>query len=235
MMVSFAGCSKNNNKSDEIGYIVETTTDSDLYTHVINTRGFYSDKYNFGESINCVEFAKVIETEEYDSRKIINDKTDAFYRENLKLVWPDCYNTFDSTYWTKQNSFDMSIKSEKIKTTGDSEYIVINSSMTAKRNLDNGINLYRDGQKQIKKGDNFSSTAIYYNNELVAYKQTGAGSECANVKQATIGDVDKALSTIKEAGILSETKEISAQDLYNKEDELSNAEINTDSKKTILH
>ena len=41
--------------------------------------------------------------------KILNKKTAAFYRENLKLVWPDCFGAYKMSAWLNEINFDNDI------------------------------------------------------------------------------------------------------------------------------
>ena len=207
-------------KQDEnniVGYNVETSdnvNENGFYFYVINTKGFESDKNDFSDTSNNIILAKVSEREEYGTN-LRGEQTISFYREALKLVWPECFNSYDVD--TVLPNFDIEVKFEKL-VDGSSfspTYIVIYSSITAKEDLD-----LEDGQKLIKKGDNMSSVAIYYNG-LVAFKQTGVGSECENVKAATVGDLDLALSTVSNYGLLIETESISYEELNEIEKELN--------------
>ena len=76
----------------------------------------------------------------------------------------------------------------------------------------------------INEGDTLSSRAIYYEGELVAYKQTGAGSESQNVIDGTIGDVDLALSTVEDYGLLDETEVVNEEEINDIEDSLNEKE-----------
>jgi len=224
MLVTASGCSNSKDtKTNIIGYNVESSTDKrqdGLYSHIINTNGLVSSKYNFS-SLNNINFVKVTEVEEYGTN-IKNEKTTAFFRENIHLVLPDCFGSYTSPAWFNNTSnFDMQIRCEKLEDGGfGNPYIVVYSSITAKRDLYTGQTIFKDGQDIIHKGDNLSSVAIYYDGELVAFKQTGVGSECENVKQATIGNVDLALTTVK----LDETKTVTYNELNKMENSLNEEE-----------
>ena len=77
----------------------------------------------------------------------------------------------------------------------------IYSSATAHRDLDIDDSYLTDGRKEIKKGDKLSSVAIYYEDDLICYTQSGAGSESQNVIDASVGDAGVALLLLKKLAI----------------------------------
>lgn len=207
MLLGVSGCSSN--KKEDFGYKVETSTnknENELYTYIINTDGLVSNKYNFSD--NSVNLVKVSKSEEFGT-KISNKKTAAFYRENIKLVWPDCFGAYKMSAWLTETNFDIKLKYEELSDGFGTPYYVIYSSITAKRDLLNNIRIYKDNQKPIEKGDNMSSIAIYYDNELVAFNQTGVGCEAENVINSNIGNVNIALSKLD----LTESKTITYDEL----------------------
>lgn len=226
MLLGISGC--NSNKKEEFGYKVESSTNKNengLYTHIINTDGLVSNKYNFSD--NSVNLVKVSKSDEFGT-KISNKKTAAFYRENLKLVWPDCFGAYKMSAWLTETNFNIKLKYEELSDGFGTPYYVIYSSITAKRDLLNNIRIYKDDQKPIQKGDNISSIAIYYDNELVAFNQTGVGCESKNVINSNIGNVNIALSKLD----LTESKTITYDELNNIERSMNeNSNIKKLSKK----
>ena len=212
------GCSKET-KEEEIGYEVMTNDSEtpELYSYVIDERGFESENYSFGD-FEPLSLAKVQNEEIYD----FSNKSLGFFRKNMVMIKPDCYSLYGDVTWI--NGFNMSIDRKEIST-GWSTYVVIDYSMTAKRDLDDiRIRLLPAEYKLINKGDTLSSRAIYYEGELVAYKQTGAGSESQNVIDGTIGDVDLALSTVEDYGLLDETEVVNEEEINDIEDYLNEKE-----------
>jgi len=225
MLLGVSGC--NSNKKVEFGYKVESSTNKNengLYTYIINTDGLVSSNYNFSD--NSVNLVKVSKSEEFGT-KFSNKKTAAFYRENLKLVWPDCFGAYKMSAWLTETNFDIKLKYEELSDGFGTPYYVIYSSITAKRDLLNNIRIYKDEQKPIQKGDNISSIAIYYDNELVAFNQTGVGCESKNVINSNIGNVNIALSKLD----LTESKTITYDELNNIE---RNMNENNKTKKLTL-
>ena len=86
-------------------------------------------------------------------------------------------------------------------------------------------NQLNNNAKNVLEGDKLSSTAIYYNDDLIAYKQVGIGSTDENVVNATKGDVDTAISTLEELDMLEETTKVTYQELESQE-EIINEEKN---------
>ncbi len=211
-----SGCAKDKSGGKEVGYnlITDSGRTSGLYTYIINGQGLESNKYHFDDDF--IRLMKVSEKEEYHN----NDKTTAFFRENINMVWPDCFAL--DNHPAVAEAFDMNLELEKLTTTTMTSFTVVNSSMTAKHDIDSGTQILINGQQEIKKGDTLTSTAIYYEGELVAYQQTGAGSNSQNVLDATKGDVSIALQTVSEYGLLSATEAVDYQEFNEIESSLVN-------------
>ena len=220
---TMSGCSKSKETKNEfVGFSVQSSsfdTENGLYSHVINVKGLESEKYDYSSSLRTIRLAKIDEEIVYGTN-IFNEQTTAFYRDKMILKWPECYSVYGIA-WFNRSNFDCEIKIQKLKECAGSEYIVQYSSITAKRDFDLNVSMLGNGQNFIYKGDNMSSIAIFHNDELVAYKQTGVGSECENVMNATIGDVDIALNTIEDLDLLEETVELSYMDLYEYQEKLN--------------
>ena len=219
---STSGCSK---EEEKIGYLVENDDNimnSDgLYQYVVDYNGLESNNYNFSIGYNNISFAKVIEEKEYGT-SFFNEMTSAFYRKHLKVIWPDCFSLYNLDAWLKESNFDFDLKVENIKLLNGPTFKVFYSSITAKRKLNLiGKDVISNGKREFLSGDNISSIAIYYESELVAFKQYGVGSDCENVVSQTIGDVDVAFVKISELGLLNETQNISLEKLKEYQEELN--------------
>lgn len=226
---SMNGCGKNSEeKVEEIGYLVECTDlpwQEGLYTYVINLEGLESENYDFDDAVHGIRFAKVNEKEEHGTT-LSNDMTTAYYRDSLKMVWPSCFEQYGMN-WFNDSNFACTYIVENVSEYEGSSYTIARSSMTVKRDLI-PIGKKSAEAKTLKEGDNMSSVAIYYGDELVAYKQTGVGSDCENVIESTVGDVDLALSKVSDLGLLVETKLVDSKELYDLQEELNdNKKIKT--------
>ncbi len=230
MMVSFAGCSQKEKIEEDIGYMIETENGEEVYPYIINLHELHNEKYHLESTLYPICFARVKDSEEYIIRKSIkgSNKKDSV----RELIWPDCFASYSYPEWINAHYFDMNIKVDKIELCNCSNNIeIIYTSITAKNDLTNNIHAYSIGQRPIRKGDNMSSVAIFFEGELSAYKQMGVGSDCENVVNATIGDVDKALCDVKDIFALNEAKQVTPDELEKMEKDLDLIEIN---KKLIL-
>ena len=149
-----------------------------------------------------------------------NDKTSAFYRENVKIVLPDSYSMYNTNEWLSKDNFDYTLKYEKVRELAGESYDVITSSMEAKRDLETKVAL-PEGQKEFMEGDTINSKAIYHDGQLIAYYQDGVGSECENVKNALIGDANNAIGSITSYYNLSDNIDITFQELYHYQDDMN--------------
>lgn len=223
IVLPVVGCQKDRNeKESEIGFLVESTssldTDAGLYSYVINTDGLESQKYDFSDTTRNINLVKVVEKQEYGTTDF-NNMTPAYYRQNLRIIWPSCFNGYGIA-WFNDSNFDCSFTIEEVKACAGGFYTIVYSSMTAKRDLLGPA--ANDVARQLEKGDVLSSVAIYFKEELVAYKQMGVGSDCENVIASTVGNVDVALSKISDLGILDEVKIVNYRELYEYQEELNN-------------
>ncbi len=130
-------------------------------------------------------------------------------------MWPDYYSNFNLTYMLSY--FDCAIRVEIVQECAECAYTIVYNSATAKKD----VKVNSDGQNYFKKGDNMASVAIYYDNELIAYQQTGFGSECENVISQEKENFDLALSKVSDLGLLTETKTLTYRELYNQQEELN--------------
>lgn len=230
-LLGLTSCNNKGKEEKEIGYNVSSSlvgTKDGLYTYVVDRSNFYSENYDFNNTIRTLNFAKVESSEQYGTN-FLNDKTSAFYRENIKIVLPDSYSMYNTNEWLNSDNFDYTLKYQKISELAGVTYDVISSSMSAKRDLDTKVVL-PEGKKEFKEGDTISSKAIYYDGQLISYYQDGVGSECENVKNAIIGDANSAICSITNYYNLNDTIDISYEELYNYQDDLNNKKVN---KKTL--
>lgn len=218
ILLTVNGCSDKKDKSDDnIGYIVEATTDEqddEIYSYIIDNDKLVSTENRLPEG---KQLAKVVEREEYGTN-FFNKMTAAFYSQNLRIVLPDSYSSYDSIGWYSSSNFDIQIICEKLETSNSESYVVVSSFMTAKRYLFDGEYILINGKEYFQEGDNIASIAIYYNDELVGFKQMGVGSDCENVKQAIIGDADMALIPVEDL------KTVTVDELQEIEDTLNQKE-----------
>ena len=218
-ILGLASCSKNQDK-EEIGYKVSGSLGADgLYTKIVDRSKFYSDNYDFSNTIRTMNFATVSESKVYGTT-FFNDKTSAFYRENVKIVLPDSYSMYNTNEWLSIDNFDYTLKYEKVRELAEESYDVITSSMEAKRDLETKVAL-PEGQKEFMEGDTINSKAIYHDGQLIAYYQDGVGSECENVKNALIGDANNAIGSITSYYNLSDNIDITFQELYHYQDDMN--------------
>ena len=223
LAVSSSACSKN--EEEKIGFQIENEINNldnnGLYEYLVDYSGLESQNYDFSDNFNSKSFAKV-DSEEIHGTSFWNEKSSAYYRQNLVLIWPDCYSLYDITPWLRESNFDLDLKYEQLKLLNGPKFLVIYSSITAKRKLNLiGKDILNSDKLEFLSGDNISSTAIYYEGELVAFKQTGVGSDCENVQKAIVGDVDIALNKISQLGLLKKSEKISLDDLLVYQEELN--------------
>lgn len=226
---SMGGCNKikNEDSNSEVGYLIESNEnfyESDkagLYSYLINTNGFESSNHDFSNTKTKLRYAQVAAEETYNNSS--SDLDSDYIKDNFKLIWPSSYANYDEDEFNLTNT-DFSLEIEQLKDLSGTSYKVIYSSLEITKDLipSNQLN---NTAKTLLEGDNFSSTAIYYNDDLIAYKQTGSGSNDENVVNATRGDVDTAISTLKELDMLEETTKVTYQELESQE-EIINEEKN---------
>lgn len=226
---SMGGCNKikNEDSNSEVGYLIESNEnfyESDkagLYSYLINTNGFESSNHDFSNTKTKLRYAQVAAEETYNNSSSNFDSD--YIKDNFKLIWPSSYANYDEDEFNLTNT-DFSLEIEQLKDLSGTSYKVIYSSLEITKDLipSNQLN---NTAKTLLEGDNFSSTAIYYNDDLIAYKQTGSGSNDENVANATRGDVDTAISTLKELDMLEETTKVTYQELESQE-EIINEEKN---------
>lgn len=202
------------------GYSIETADEekNGLYTYIIDTSQLESKNNTIEElalNYSNINYAKVVESVEYGTY-FYNEKDKEFYGKNLRLALPSCYDDSYDPNILLSNDFDQAVIYEKVKCLQDLEFTIIYSAATAKRDVEA---TKETGKMLFNKGDKLYSTAIYYQNELVGYKQYGVGSECEDIAFLSIGNVDAALKTVS----LNEMTPMSYEGLKDIEEELNGA------------
>lgn len=218
---SMGGCNKvkNEDTNSEVGYLIESNEnfyESDkagLYSYLINTNGFESSNYDFSNTKTKLRYAQVTAEEIYNNSS--TDLDSDYIKDNFKLIWPSSYADYDEKEFDLTNT-NFSLEIEQLKDLSGASYKVIYSYLEITKDLipSNQLN---NTAKNVLEGDKLSSTAIYYNDDLIAYKQTGIGSNDENVVNATKGNVDTAISTLKKLDMLEETTKVTYQELETQE------------------
>lgn len=222
------GCSKDSQlDTEKVAYelIADSGRISGLYSYIIRGQGLESEKVYFAD--DYIKLLKIVDKKVYDK----NDASAVSLVKNLDIVWPDCFKLID--HLEEASKFDINMEVEELATTDSTSFTVVYSSMTAKHNIAPETHFLINGQKEITKGDTFASTAIYYDGELVAYQQTGAGSNSQNVLDATLGNVDEALQTVSDYGLLTKTETIDYQEFNMIENTLVSKNNYTYEKKKV--
>ncbi len=213
------GCSKETKSLDEkqIGFNISNDDfkrSNGLYYYVLNKEGYhYYRNYNVDEFSYGKSFAKVDETKEYGTN-FLNTMASSFYEKELKIVWPEDYVKAPYNIF----NFDINLKIENVTAIIETPYVIVYSSITAKKDIESK----NPKLKKIKKGDKISSVALYHDDKLLAFKQTGMGEDCNNVVKSKVGDIDVAISTVYELGLLNKTKDATYLDLYKYQKKLNN-------------
>lgn len=227
MLVSMSGCSKNREDSAprDVGFLVEGTSNvcndcNGLYSYIINRNGLESAYYDFSSSSRDVSLAKVVKKEVYNRK--CNNQTSKFYKDNMKLLLPDNYARYglsiSDSSWFNASNFDFEFILEEVEELNGCSYTICYSNATATRDLVSADDGLIARQYFINKGDSFSSVAIYFRGELVGFKQSGVGSNSNNIINATVGDMDLALSTLEEQQLLSDTMKVNYDELCEYQD-----------------
>lgn len=226
---SIGGCNKvkNEDSTSEVGYLIESNEnfyESDkagLYSYLININGFESSNHDFSNTKTKLRYAQVTAKEIFNNNSSNLDSD--YIKDNFKLIWPSSYADYDEKAFNLTNT-DFSLEIEQLKDLSGTNYKVIYSSLEIKKDI-MPSNQLNNNAKNVLEGDKLSSTAIYYNDDLIAYKQVGIGSTDENVVNATKGDVDTAISTLEELDMLEETTKVTYQELESQE-EIINEEKN---------
>lgn len=226
---SIGGCNKvkNEDSTSEVGYLIESNEnfyESDkagLYSYLININGFESSNHDFSNTKTKLRYAQVTAKEIFNNNSSNLDSD--YIKDNFKLIWPSSYADYDEKAFNLTNT-DFSLEIEQLKDLSGTNYKVIYSSLEIKKYI-MPSNQLNNNAKNVLEGDKLSSTAIYYNDDLIAYKQVGIGSTDENVVNATKGDVDTAISTLEELDMLEETTKVTYQELESQE-EIINEEKN---------
>lgn len=205
---------KNNSVKGQIGFYVSGSSgvksESGMYSYIINKKGFRQDKI---EHKNIISIAKSNGVRKYGDSSLEKRSCD-WYKKNMKIILPDSFDNQNKD-WFNCDDFDCGLECEELQDCLGDTYNIIRTKIILKKDIDN----------KFQTSDSMSSVAIYYKNNLVAYKQTGIGSECNNIKKSLIGNVDEAISTLYDYGILSNWKETTIEDICNYQEHLNNEKV----------
>lgn len=205
---------KNNFGKDQVGFYVSGSSDikieSGMYSYIINKKGF---KQNEIECKNTISIAKSNGVRRYGDSSLEKRSCD-WYKKNMRIILPDSFNN-QKKDWFNCDDFGCILEYEELQDCLGDVYNIIRTKINLKRDIDN----------KFQVGDSMSSVAIYYKNNLVAYKQTGIGCECNNIKKSIIGNVDESISTLYDYGILNNWKETTIEDICNYQEQLNNEKV----------
>lgn len=193
ILLTLSGCNKEDKKSDliSINIVDEMYEDKNgEYEYILNLEAI---KVN---PLNKFSLLKEVETERYDNYSL-DGKTDAFFNKYNYIILPSCYEHYNNGIENKgfykfiyENS-KRNLEIKKLEGLDGNTFTLIINSIEITRNINPGYKMLMGDQKQLLKGDKLESKALVYEGEIIAFKQTGVGSECDNVIQ--IGKLDNAL------------------------------------------
>lgn len=206
MLLAGAGCAKNpdEEKNDDIQLPFVSVVRSegnamyylDEYKYFLDVDGFENEYLDFSETTTEKVFASTIKEDRYIGT--VN---------NMDIVWPECFNSYlsDKSLEEVYKNFQKTYKTETLRSE-IGEFMIATSKITAQKDLKKPVNFlpYDVPQEAIHKGDTMESVALYAivdgQKYLVGFKQTGVGSDSANVVNATVGNLDTALTTLADYG-----------------------------------
>jgi len=123
--------------------------------------------------------------------------SDAFFNKYNYIILSSCYEHYNNGIENKgvykfiyENS-KRNLEIKKLEGLDGNTFTLITNRTEITRNINPGYKMLIGGQKQLFKGDKLESKTLVYDGEIIAFKQTGVGSECDNVIQ--IGKLDNAL------------------------------------------
>lgn len=196
ILLTLSGCNKEDKKSDSISINIVDEMYEDKngeYEYILNLEAI---KVN---PLNKFSLLKEVETESYDNYSL-DGKTDAFFNKYNYIILPSCYEHYNNGIENKgfykfiyENS-KRNLEIKKLEGLDGNTFILITNSIEITRNINPGYKMLIGGQKQLLKGDKLESKTLMYDGKIIAFKQTGVGSECDNVIQ--IGKLDKTLIPI---------------------------------------
>ncbi len=194
------GCysfTKNNKKLNENGYIVEEDSafrEDGNYSYLLDTRVLKSE--NIEKRIN---FARLIDNDSKSTGNLFTEFTSKFYSDNIMVILPNEYACYTSLVFSK-DYFKIDYNKSVYQTLQGEIYTVIETEYEAKDYIDieyrNIYSLKGSGLSEFQKGDILSSIAVYCQGQLVAYNQSGVGSNSENIKNAQFGNPSSLVSNI---------------------------------------
>ena len=235
-IVSFGGCKKTDNEEQVLPSIIVTdelskSKDGVRYEYVLNI-GECADENLRKTTDRPIRFMKV--TDEQVSSTNLNEVSwdlcfpkwnDPNYLMHHYFfgVWPECYSHYTETDFKFNNS--SITHSEKIIEDFYGSACTLRT-ITIKITKDMPTTLYGENVKDLKAGDVITATMLIANDSILAFNQTGAGSECQNVQSAICGE--GTLKTVNEAGVLTDTNTVnmSKKEIFDLEAALNNEYLN---------
>lgn len=196
------GCSANYKDNEDTISINVTDIDSKYteFTHIL-----YLNNTDI-ESSDSKDLLCESDSKTYTNYGIKNHMSAGFFNNNLGLyiAWPDTYNPSNIYFGVGVSSFKVDVNETYYKGLNGDNYIYTETKMIAKEDI------ISDGEeknpktnefyKKIYKGDELVSKAIWKltngKYELVAYSQTGIGSDADNIRKLQKGNVKEALISI---------------------------------------
>lgn len=191
---SSIACSKKEVKEDRVGIIVEIDDNKDEYQYFFNAdgtmHGLLIDTY-----YSRLELLKITNHEKYtnDLNSNIEAMSTGFFNTNNCVVWPECFNHYSMNILTAENCV-RTLDVKDLSGLRGNEFKLVTNSIEFKKDIDNiYLDVYTNENRQINKGDKIEAVALLYEDEVIAFKQTGVGSDCENVTKTFIGDIDSAI------------------------------------------
>lgn len=200
---SFAGCSKTKNEAVSINIIDNNFESNDEYTYIFDPK-FIEDealKVKFiDENIDLLRESKdtyYTSNIFMEGANITNLMTKGTFSSFFNyLVFPDGYSYVSPI----SSSVNTSLERRDFIGLNNDVYQYVEAKLEVKKDI------IRSNSKALKKGDKMVSRALYVKKEnkvyLLAYEQTGVGSDCENVKEKKCGSIDEVLINL---GVIMDT------------------------------
>lgn len=193
MLFTLSGCNKEDKKTDSISINIVDEMYEDKngkYEYILNLEAIKANP------LNKFSLLKEVQTENYNNYSL-DRKTDAFFNKYNYIMLPSCYEHYNNGIENKgfykfiyENS-KRKLEIKKLEGLDGNIFTLITNSIEITRNINPAYKMLIGGQKQLLKGDKLESKTLMYDGEIIAFEQTGVGSECDNVIQ--IGKLDNAL------------------------------------------
>ena len=199
---SFVGCSKNKDEAVSINIIDNTFESNDEFTYIFNPEFiamndalrtiFVDGNIDLLRETKNTYYTSDLSMEGANITNLMTKGTfNSFYSN---LVLPDCYGYVSPTSYLLNTSLRYK---DFVGFNNNDEYQYVEAKLVVKKDI---IRPDVPG-KILRKGDEMSSRAFYVKrgNEvyLLAYEQTGVGSDCENVKDKTCGNIDDLLISLE--------------------------------------